>query len=116
MEKVDAESLAAAINNAVLENKLSWGKCVAQCYDGASVMSGNLRGVQARIKEIAPHVIYIHCHAHRLNLVLVNTIKHIPEIVDMFSIIQSVYVFISVSGPRHELFVRAQVDEKIEVL
>lgn len=116
MEKVDAESLAAAINNAVLENKLSWGKCVAQCYDGASVMSGNLRGVQARIKEIAPLVIYMHCHAHRLNLVLVNTIKHIPEIVDMFSIIQSVYVFISVSGPRHELFVRAQVDEKIEVL
>jgi hypothetical protein len=116
MEKVDAQSLATAVNNAVLENKLSWDKCVAQCYDGASVMSGSLRGVQARIKEIAPQVIYIHCHAHRLNLVLINTVKHIPEIVDMFSIIQSVYVFLSVSGPRHELFVQAQIEDNIEVL
>lgn len=116
MKKVDAESLTTAINKAVLENNLAWDKCVAQCYDGASVMSGSLRGVQARIKEIAPQVIYIHCHAHRLNLVLVNTVKNIPEIVDMFSIIQSVYVFLSVSGPRHELFVQAQIEENVQVL
>lgn len=78
-------------------------------------MSGRFRGVQARIKEIALHVIYIHRHSHRLNLVLINTIKNIPEIVDMFSILQSIYVFLSVSGPRHELFLLAQVEANLKV-
>ena len=116
MTKVDAESLASAINDAVLKNKLLWNKCVAQCYDGASIMSGRLAGVQANIKAIAPQVIYIHCHAHRLNLVLVYTIKSIPEIATLFFLIQSIYVFLTVSGPRHELFVQAQKDDNLPVL
>ena len=68
-----------------------------QCYDGASVMSGQFTGVQARIKEIAPHVTYFHCHAHRLNLVLVRTIKNIPEIAEFFEKVQCLYVFLTVS-------------------
>ena len=27
--------------------------CVAQCYNGASVMTGHLSGVQSRIRELA---------------------------------------------------------------
>ncbi|KAJ8910402.1 hypothetical protein NQ315_011366 [Exocentrus adspersus] len=45
-------------------------KLVGQCYDGASVMAGHLNGLQAKIKEIAPQAIFVHCLAHRLNLVL----------------------------------------------
>ncbi|CAI6365209.1 unnamed protein product [Macrosiphum euphorbiae] len=48
-------------------------KIIAQSYDGASVMSGHLRGVQSRIKEHYPYAIYTHCMAHRLNLVVVDT-------------------------------------------
>jgi len=33
-------------------------------------MSGELNGVQAKVKEHAPDVIFIHCYAHRLNLLL----------------------------------------------
>jgi len=33
-------------------------------------MSGELNGVQAKVKEHAPDAIFIHCYAHRLNLVL----------------------------------------------
>ena len=47
---------------------------------------------QAHTKGIAPHVLYIHCHAHCLNPV--NTIINKPEIVDMFSILQAIYVFL----------------------
>ena len=43
--------------------------------DGASVMSGELSGVQAQLKKIHPHLIYIHCVAHRLNLVIVNSLS-----------------------------------------
>lgn len=50
---------------------------VAQSYDGASVMSGCLGGVQSKIKQIYPNAIYTHCMAHRLNLVVVDMCKNI---------------------------------------
>ena len=57
---------------------------------------------------------YIHCHAHRLNLVLVDTLKSIPLICDTLSILQSLQSFISNSNTRHELFLKAQdeLDQK----
>ncbi|XP_049956318.1 zinc finger MYM-type protein 1-like isoform X1 [Schistocerca serialis cubense] len=45
-------------------------KVIAQCYDGAAVMSGGINGVQARIKQMYPRAYYIHCYAHQLNPVL----------------------------------------------
>lgn len=54
---------------------------VAQSYDGASVMSGNMNGVQAKIKEHHPAAVYTHCMAHRLNLVVVDTCKSIKVLV-----------------------------------
>lgn len=52
---------------------------VGQGYDGASVMSGRHTGVSAQIKAVAKHVFYVHCNAHCLNLVLVDTVKSVPE-------------------------------------
>jgi hypothetical protein len=72
MEKCDADSLDKAILIIVSENKLDINRCVAQCYDGASVMSGSFTGVQKRITDIVPHAIYIHCYAHRFNLCLLS--------------------------------------------
>lgn len=45
-------------------------KLVAQTYDGASVMAGHLNGLQSKIKSVAPQALFVHCHAHVLNLVL----------------------------------------------
>ncbi|CAH0555131.1 unnamed protein product [Brassicogethes aeneus] len=54
-------------------------KLVAQCYDGASVMAGHLNGLQAKIKKEAPQALFIHCSAHKLNLVLQDSCKAIKE-------------------------------------
>ena len=35
-------------------------------FDGASVMSGKLSGVQKRIRGKAPSAYYVHCYGHRL--------------------------------------------------
>lgn len=43
---------------------------VGQGYDGASTMSGCFNGVQARIKDLYPKAMFVHCASHRLNLVL----------------------------------------------
>ncbi|KAE9522672.1 hypothetical protein AGLY_016945 [Aphis glycines] len=47
--------------------KIDKNNCVAQTYDGANVMR-------------VPHAFYIHCHKHRLNLVLVDVVKNVDEI------------------------------------
>lgn len=45
-------------------------KFVGQCFDGASVMSRVRNGLQAKIKEVVPRAVFVHCLGHRLNLVL----------------------------------------------
>ena len=110
MKHLDAVSLSKFIYEKVVSIGLDWNYCVAQCYDGASVMSGWANGVQAKIREHAPHAIYIHCHAHRLNLVLVKTISDMNELSEFFSTVQGLYNFIANSNTRHELFLKAQRD------
>ncbi|XP_008183461.1 zinc finger MYM-type protein 1-like [Acyrthosiphon pisum] len=67
-------------------------KIIAQSYDGASVMSGHLRGVQSRIKEHYPYAVYTHCMAHRLNLVVVDTCKTIKSVKHVFNVLEAIYV------------------------
>ncbi|KAF0707970.1 zinc finger MYM-type protein 1-like, partial [Aphis craccivora] len=65
---------------------------VAQSYDGASVMSGHIGGVQAKIKEHYPCAIYTHCMAHRLNLVVVDLCKEIKNARCVFNTLEMIYV------------------------
>ncbi|XP_060879641.1 zinc finger MYM-type protein 1-like [Metopolophium dirhodum] len=52
-------------------------------YDGANVMRGSINGVQALFKNKVPHAVYIHCHNHRLNLVLVDVAKNVDEFIEL---------------------------------
>ena len=81
--------------------------CISQCYDGASVMSGHLSGVRARVADENPSAIYIHCNAHQLNLVLVDSCRKINHAAVFFSLLETVYVFMSSSVP-HSIFMRKQ--------
>ncbi len=45
-------------------------------------MSGKHSGVSTRIKNSARFAFYVHCNAHCLNLVLVDTVKSVPEAVN----------------------------------
>lgn len=72
--------------------------CVAQCYGGASVMSGCNNGVQTKIKELVPQAIHVHCRAHRLNLILVKAVKDLLVVFEFFEIVKELYNFISNSN------------------
>ena len=80
---------------------------VSQGYDGASAMSGQCSGVQKRIRELAPHAIYIHCYAHTLNLVLVDSVKTVPYATEFFALLETLYVFISTTKA-HAIFMQKQ--------
>ena len=47
----------------------------AQGYNGAAVISRSENGVQSNIRKDHPPAFYIHCMAHKLNLVLVEACK-----------------------------------------
>jgi len=57
---------------------------MAQSYDGANVMSGTVSSVQTRIRDTYSAAIYIHCLAHKLNLVLCSTCNHIKILIFFF--------------------------------
>lgn len=116
MKKSDATSLAQEIVKLIQENNLDINKCIAQCYDGASVMSGVYSGVQQKISEIVPHAVYIHCYAHRLNLCLVDCIQNVPLIVNFFDTIQNLYKYLMNSQTRYELFIEAQKNKNVKVI
>ncbi|CAG2216191.1 unnamed protein product [Mytilus edulis] len=47
----------------------------AQGHYGAANMSGKYKGVQARICEMVPGAMYVHCKSHCLNLAIVHSCK-----------------------------------------
>ncbi|XP_064078483.1 uncharacterized protein LOC135195906 [Macrobrachium nipponense] len=61
-------------------------------FDGASVMSGGISGVQKRIKEKAPFASYLHCYGHKLNLVLTIVAKNVPQSSEFCSLLEEVYL------------------------
>lgn len=76
-ESQNADSLVSAILSYLKVLKIDDIPIIAQSYDGANVMSGSKKGVQTLLREHYPDAIYIHCMAHRLNLVVINMCKHV---------------------------------------
>ena len=52
-------------------------KLIMQTYDGASVMSGHISGVQTLVRADCPFAYFFHCAAHHLNLVLCQSASSI---------------------------------------
>uniref|UniRef100_A0A3B3RJL6 DUF4371 domain-containing protein n=1 Tax=Paramormyrops kingsleyae TaxID=1676925 RepID=A0A3B3RJL6_9TELE len=95
-DQLDAAGLTKKIIELLERYGLDYkNNLVGQSYDGASVMSGKHSGVQACIKDVAKQAFYVHCNAHSLNLVLVDTIKAVPPADTFFALLQRLYVFLS---------------------
>lgn len=91
----DAQSITDATEQTLKSHKIDHLIFVAQ--DGAAVMSGAVRGVQARFREHHPEAVYLHCYTHELNLVLCHACKAIPEATNFFDLLESLYSFFSAS-------------------
>ena len=76
--------IKAAIDSAMAELYRDWkDKTVALGADGAAVMLGEKSGVYALLKHEIPHVIKLHCIAHRLELSFANTVPILQETKEM---------------------------------
>ncbi|XP_046848843.1 zinc finger MYM-type protein 1-like isoform X2 [Xenia sp. Carnegie-2017] len=104
---VSCDRTATAISS-VVKGKLSQynnvkEKFIGQTYDGASVMSGHLNGVQAQVQQDYPYAQFVHCVAHRLNLVLCQAASSISPVKIFFVNISAFCTFTSNSPKRKAL-------------
>lgn len=94
----DAESLNNLIIQFLREVGLSDLPIIGQSYDGASVMSGRHQGIQAKIKEVHEQAIFVHCLAHRVNLVVKHSCSNFPSISRYFNTLECLHEHYSQPG------------------
>lgn len=108
VERANASTIAKKILESISHPSiaLNAGNIRGQAYDGAAVMSSEIAGVQAKIKEISPLALYTHCYAHTLNLSIAASCK-VQEVRNLIGIINESYLFLNNSPKRQRFFERA---------
>ena len=97
------------------EHGISKLPVVGQCYDGAAVMAGKVNVVQQRMRHDHPNAIYIHCMAHKLNLVLGEACKVNWAASGFFCVTESLYTFFGQPETHHaSLQMQKQLGVKAE--
>jgi hypothetical protein len=77
-------------------------------------MGGKNAGVQAILREnFMPKATYIHCHVHRLNLVIADVCVSISYVSEFYSIIKKIHNYFTASGVTNERFRDAQNQLKL---
>ncbi|XP_060855035.1 zinc finger MYM-type protein 1-like [Metopolophium dirhodum] len=75
-------------------------KLIAQTYDGAAVMSGQHNGLQSLVRSKYENAIFVHCYAHKLNLVIKQSVEYIKDCKIFFSTLSGLSSFFSKSTKR----------------
>lgn len=90
------ELVKTEFNNLGLDIK----NVISSAFDGAANMSGRYNGLQAVLKEVSPNMIYTHCYAHALNLVMIDSCSCCLDAKIFFGLLEKVAVFIGNSYKR----------------
>ena len=83
LPKGNAKTIYSALIDCLKQKNFRVKKIVCMGFDGANTFSGNKNGVQAKLKKLAPHALFVHCHCHMLRLACVQAanettgIKHV---------------------------------------
>jgi hypothetical protein len=104
---VSSNRNAAAAITQVIKDKLSQhsgikDKLIMQTYDDAA-MSAHINGVQVQVRQEYPFAHFVHCAAHRLNLVLCQSVSSIYPIKIFFVNVGAFSTFSS-NAPKRKVF------------
>ena len=113
VEKTDGAFLNEKLKAALLDLGLDPCRAVSIAADGASNMSGVYRGLAAQFREAAPLVLYTHCYAHVLNLVVKDLLQDINNLKHVMGVLQSLYNFLeSKSTKRHNIYMNIDLGDQ----
>uniref|UniRef100_A0A671YYZ8 Uncharacterized protein n=1 Tax=Sparus aurata TaxID=8175 RepID=A0A671YYZ8_SPAAU len=68
------EAVFQSLNDFIMANNMDWSRCVGICTDGATAMTGKLKGLVARVRAVAPSAAATHCLLDE-SVKIVNKIK-----------------------------------------
>ena len=110
-----SETLFKIITDVLERFNLPIRSIVGQCFDGAANMSGELTGLKTRMQEVNPKALFVHCTAHRLNLVVQDALSNIFEVRDFIGTVKELINFVRDSPNRLACFSDLQASaESIE--
>ncbi|KAJ8318674.1 hypothetical protein KUTeg_003765 [Tegillarca granosa] len=91
---------------------LEYPSLICANFDGASVNLGQKGGVIAKIREVIPNVLGLHCVAHKLELAALDANKHCKYVIEQFEqTVKGIFNFYHYSPKR-----RREVKEVADVL
>lgn len=99
-----SETLFNIVKDVLLRFGLEIKNLRGQCFDGASNVKGHLSGLQTRMKEEEPRAIFVHCVAHRLNLVVQDALENILFVREFIGIVKDMTNFVRDSPRRLNAF------------
>uniref|UniRef100_A0A8R7THM1 TTF-type domain-containing protein n=1 Tax=Triticum urartu TaxID=4572 RepID=A0A8R7THM1_TRIUA len=102
VEETTASYLKSCIDLLFSQLGLNLEQVRGQGYDGASNMSGEFNGLQAKIMNENKSAYYVHCFAHKLNLVVVAIAKKIFEVGDFFDMVSVLLNVVGASCKRKD--------------
>uniref|UniRef100_A0A0K2V0L8 52 kDa repressor of the inhibitor of the protein kinaselike [Bombyx mori] n=1 Tax=Lepeophtheirus salmonis TaxID=72036 RepID=A0A0K2V0L8_LEPSM len=74
--------------------------CLKQAFDNAAVMAGHRSGIQARIREVNPNIVFVTCNNHSLNLAAVHAALVVANSVTFLGTLDCLFAFFSASTRR----------------
>lgn len=99
-----SETLFGVIQDLLCRLGLPLNKLKGFAFDGASNMSGRFQGVQARLRQLCPAAVYVHCANHSLDLVLQEISREVRIVADTLQFIKDVTNVVNESARRLTLF------------
>lgn len=108
IQSTTGEELENIVLYILKENQLKVDYICGQSYDGAANMSRPYKELQSRIVQQNEKALYVHCHAHCLNLVLVECAKSSIHFLNFFTVVEKLYTFIANSTKRDAAFFQTQ--------
>jgi hypothetical protein len=92
----------ATLNVGIATRSNLTNRKLEQGCDGCSAMAGKEGGVQAKIRNMFPKAAFVHCSAHRLNL-MVNDLNFVMEVRNAIGTIKAIIKFFRESTKRRSL-------------
>ena len=96
-----AETIEFEIKRLMENKNIKMEKLTSLASDGASVMTGRLTGVGARLRKDIPHMIQVHCVAHKLALAAGQACKNITLFNEYQLTLKNIYRYFNNSAVRY---------------
>lgn len=94
------EALEKELEKLGISEWLSGSKLVGIGTDGAASLLGAQNGLIHNIRQKVRHIVAVHCIAHRLQLSVLSSVKHVDYVDELDSLLKSLYKFYQQSPKR----------------